>query len=669
MQGLFRRGGVWQARLVVPLRLRSAVGKRELVRSTGCHELGAAKVVHARLFAQWRSYLFTLDGGRVNDDQILQLAHGSPRLLSAGYVSVADAVEATGLGSGDLLQAVADRRMQLWCRLPASASTGVRASLDDVEANQCLPNPDSAWATDTEAPSEALRVFEDHGVANDMIARDAKTHRVLSVLLPTGDVFIPHQAPELNVQALLLPAHQVESLRQDWLTKVTPERLAAATSPRPVVAAPPPATGSDWAAKPLSDAVSIYLSSPDGLPERTSLEKEIAQHRLTLQRLGEHCGNKPLREFADDDLRSFRDWTRTWPAGNIPKRLQRPSWPETINAADAESWPKMSLEERLNWVRQFFKWLHRRGRLHREIGRTLAGSTGISKADRIAAARAAAAAAHERGDAKTKRSIFDADALNKVFTQPQFATGNGRHARGAATCNPHEYWAPILAYLHGLRLREVSQLSLNDVRAVDGIWCFDINGREADRRVKNSRGEGAVVDRIVPLHPLAIDLGLLEYADALRTAGFRRLFPELPYRNDDDTYSREPGRKFTEAMKKLGYPRDGTLTFHSFRHTANDDFGRVKLPLMDDGLRFCVRIRLLGHSLPPGDTNSEHYTHVTTADMQALVASREIDRLPSIAKFDIPWGIDAVRATLRRKQSERGKEDNGPIDTRQPCHL
>jgi hypothetical protein len=45
MQGLFRRGGRWRARLVVPTRLRAVVGRREFVRCTRMGALDDAKVV------------------------------------------------------------------------------------------------------------------------------------------------------------------------------------------------------------------------------------------------------------------------------------------------------------------------------------------------------------------------------------------------------------------------------------------------------------------------------------------------------------------------------------------------------------------------------------------------------------------------------------------------
>ena len=47
MDGLFRRGGIWWARLVVPPRLRGRAGRREFIQSTGTHEHIVGKLVAA----------------------------------------------------------------------------------------------------------------------------------------------------------------------------------------------------------------------------------------------------------------------------------------------------------------------------------------------------------------------------------------------------------------------------------------------------------------------------------------------------------------------------------------------------------------------------------------------------------------------------------------------
>ncbi len=49
MDGLFRRGGFWWARLVVPARLRQAAGRREFVRYTGTQDKTMGKLVSAVL--------------------------------------------------------------------------------------------------------------------------------------------------------------------------------------------------------------------------------------------------------------------------------------------------------------------------------------------------------------------------------------------------------------------------------------------------------------------------------------------------------------------------------------------------------------------------------------------------------------------------------------------
>ena len=71
MNGLFRRGGVWWARLAVPPRLRVAAGRREFVMSTGTRELALGKVVAATLIAGWRKHLHSLDGKPVDDKSLL----------------------------------------------------------------------------------------------------------------------------------------------------------------------------------------------------------------------------------------------------------------------------------------------------------------------------------------------------------------------------------------------------------------------------------------------------------------------------------------------------------------------------------------------------------------------------------------------------------------------
>ena len=87
MDGFYRRGDVWWARLAVPARLRQAAGRREFVQSCRTTDKHAGRVVAAALLAQWRRHLFELEGGRVD---IEKLVGGGPALVAGGKAASLD---------------------------------------------------------------------------------------------------------------------------------------------------------------------------------------------------------------------------------------------------------------------------------------------------------------------------------------------------------------------------------------------------------------------------------------------------------------------------------------------------------------------------------------------------------------------------------------------------
>lgn len=56
-------------------------------------------------------------------------------------------------------------------------------------------------------------------------------------------------------------------------------------------------------------------------------------------------------------------------------------------------------------------------------------------------------------------------------------------------------------------LNEICQLYIDDIKISKGIWYFHINDERDDQHIKNPQS-----NRIVPIHPVLIDLGILEYA-------------------------------------------------------------------------------------------------------------------------------------------------------------
>jgi len=96
---------------------------------------------------------------------------------------------------------------------------------------------------------------------------------------------------------------------------------------------------------------------------------------------------------------------------------------------------------------------------------------------------------------------------------------------------PERYWIPLIGLYSGMRLNEICQLYVSDIIKFDGLWCFSING-EKDKRVKNDASE-----RVIPIHPTLLNLGILKYVDELRASSMPRLWtcilPELPYTTSD----------------------------------------------------------------------------------------------------------------------------------------
>jgi len=154
------------------------------------------------------------------------------------------------------------------------------------------------------------------------------------------------------------------------------------------------------------------------------------------------------------------------------------------------------------------------------------------------------------------RAAFSDENLDKLFKSKEYVDDIHTHS--------FQFWIPILALYTGARLEELAQLHLEDIRKVEGVWCLDIND-EGEKRIKSKSSK-----RLIPLHSFLVDsLGIVKHAQALRSQGHERLFPELPRRND--RYGQPVSKWFNVTYKKncdLIPPSNGAkLDFHSFRHT------------------------------------------------------------------------------------------------------
>jgi integrase len=163
----------------------------------------------------------------------------------------------------------------------------------------------------------------------------------------------------------------------------------------------------------------------------------------------------------------------------------------------------------------------------------------------------------KRGKGGTKSRLpFEIGELEKIFSPSIYLRTPGA-IKGSHT----EYWGPLVSLFSGLRIEEVCQLRVSDIREHLGQpFFFIIDGEDQVLKNANSR-------RNVPVHGELIRCGFMDFVEAGRKARNEWLFPELKV----DQYGRHSsafGKRWNRKLRKVISLKkeDHTKVFHSFRH-------------------------------------------------------------------------------------------------------
>ena len=197
------------------------------------------------------------------------------------------------------------------------------------------------------------------------------------------------------------------------------------------------------------------------------------------------------------------------------------------------------------------------------------------------------------------RDAFDDSELLILLKQPLF-TGckNKVHVwqPGGYYVQSHIFWGFLICILTGMRPGEVGQLKCADIRSDGEFYYFDLrpfdarNGRVALKDLRNLKTNAA--GRVVPIHPLLVELGLLDRMQELIDKKEERLFPEweMYERKKDGTirWSQPLSKAWQYVKKKLGLDR-ADLTLYSTRHLMADW-------LDNEAIAQRTRDRILGHA-------------------------------------------------------------------------
>ena len=285
----------------------------------------------------------------------------------------------------------------------------------------------------------------------------------------------------------------------------------------------------------------------------------------SLQLFVDLAGDPYVHEINFEVLRSYFEKLQRLPANRTKKSQYREKTLEELLAMEIPEQDRISvgtINGHIRWVKNWGDWAVRWGFITQDYSK---GLKQITKPD-------------IRAD--EERDAFTREDLQLIFNSAGYTEDKFNQ--------PYKFWLPILALYTGARLAELSQIELDDVQDVDGIWCLLVQtketGNEAKKRLKSKAAR-----RYIPIHDFLVnDLRLLDYVNALRKAGATRLFPELPYYNH--SYGQAASKWFQAYRDELGLNTDGRkITFHSFRHT-------IACHLKQEEANEQAIVELIGHS-------------------------------------------------------------------------
>ncbi|WP_273504942.1 DUF6538 domain-containing protein [Fulvimarina manganoxydans] len=159
--------------------------------------------------------------------------------------------------------------------------------------------------------------------------------------------------------------------------------------------------------------------------------------------------------------------------------------------------------------------------------------------------------------------------IETLFHQPVF-TGCGdwddMHRLGEHIFHRAAYFGPLLANYQGMRREEYCGLSADDIITDNGDHPYIHLCFNEFRRLKNPQSV-----RNLALHPELIRLSFLDYVDAIRKLGYRRLFPDL---HSPSSHSLLGDRLYDELRPSF---QTCGFTLHQSRHFFNNELKQMRV--------------------------------------------------------------------------------------------
>ncbi len=262
-------------------------------------------------------------------------------------------------------------------------------------------------------------------------------------------------------------------------------------SNEPVLVTPDHAAGElEVATEPLSAVISEFVRYKE--TDQSWTPKTGVMFKSGLQLFLDALGDKPVGTITKTDLRDYRELLHKVPA-RFATRFPDKSLQQILSE---DAYPKLapaSVDKQLRYVKALFSFAVDQDYLSR------------SPADALRLKKSS--------DPQKQRKAFSANDLRHIFDATYYAQRESR---------PERFWVPLCLLFTGARLEEVAQLDVEDVREVQGVWCFDFHEEGDDKSLKTAQSA-----RVVPAHSCLMELGLLKFVSSRRREGEPKLWPNL----------------------------------------------------------------------------------------------------------------------------------------------
>jgi len=268
--------------------------------------------------------------------------------------------------------------------------------------------------------------------------------------------------------------------------------------------------------------------------------------------------SRPIDTIGKDELRAYRDVLLHLPK-NYTKRKANTgqSIHAIIRSGEKDVIQKPTITKYLTRTYSFLDWCVDEGYLASSLPRM----KGPAKSSI---------------EARDARYSFSKDQLRALFSSPVYVgckSASRRSEKGGLVIRDGKYWMPLIALYSGMRMGEIVQLLVSDIKTKHGITYFDIGRGEGEKKqIKTASSL-----RHVPIHKTLVELGLLDYvADARAARPAERLFEDIkPGANGD--FSHNFSKWFGRYLRDVGAKTPKTV-FHSFRHNFKDALVAAGVP-------------------------------------------------------------------------------------------